>query len=395
MSDLDSDDRRIATRPSFRVVLWAMLALVGVVVVGLLLTDSTVVRPDVPDVQPRMRRPAPMAPTLALGDGLRFFVLRWWTWFSCVATSPLYLWLVRRAPIAGVRWGRGLAAHLGVTTVVVVLTSLVWGVLARRWLGGGFPLAFDLGNFFALRYLSDSLPFWAMIAAIHALELYRRSREYAVEGAQLRARLAESRLEALSARLHPHFLFNTLQGISTLMHRDVQKADGVLSRLSDLLRRTFQWSERQEVSLAEELGVLEDYVAIAQERFGNKLVVEVSVDEAARSALVPFLVLQPLVENAIEHGVARRSETGHVRVTGECRGPDVVLSVTDDGPGVEPGEEGEGIGLSNTRERLKQLYGDRQSLTTTSLEEGGFRVVLRFPFTPAPAPAPVPEEAAL
>ena len=247
------DERDAPPRPSFRIILWVVLALVAVVVVGVLLTESTAVRPDVPDAQPRMRRRAPMAPTLALGDGLRFFVLRWWTWFSCVATSPMYLWLARRTPIAGARWGRGLAIHFGVTTVVVVLTSLVWSILARQWIGGNSPFGFDLGNFIALRYLSDSLPFWAMIAAIHALEMYRRSREYVVEGAQLRARLAESRLEALSARLHPHFLFNTLQGISTLMHRDVEKADAMLSRLSDLLRRTFQWSERQEVSLGEEL----------------------------------------------------------------------------------------------------------------------------------------------
>ncbi len=388
MSDAVAPDFRDApARSSFRIILWAVLAIVVVVVVGLLLTESTAVRPDVPDVQPRMRRRAPVAPTLALGDGLRFFVLRWLTWFSCVATSPMYLWLARRTPIAGARWGRGLAVHFGVTTVVVVLTSLVWSILARQWVGGSSPIGFDLGSFITLRYLSDSLPFWAMIAAIHALELHRRSREHVVEGAQLRARLAESRLEALSARLHPHFLFNTLQGISTLMHRDVQKADAMLSRLSDLLRRTFQWSERQEVSLDEELGVLEDYVAIAQERFGSKLVVDVSVADEASDALVPFLVLQPLVENAIEHGVARRSEPGHVQVTGKRRGPDVVLSVTDDGPGVQDGEEGEGIGLSNTRERLKQLYGDRQTLTTTSLDEGGFRVVLVFPYRPTPTPA--------
>ena len=119
------DERDAPARPSFRIILWVVLALVAVVVVGVLLTESTAVRPDVSDAQPRMRRRAPMAPTLALGDGLRFFVLRWWTWFSCVATSPMYLWLARRTPIAGARWGRGLAIHFGVTTVVVVLTSLV------------------------------------------------------------------------------------------------------------------------------------------------------------------------------------------------------------------------------------------------------------------------------
>ena len=350
---------------------------VGIValLVVLGLTEPTI-EPATPGTGVRMRR-SPMSPTLAIGTSLRLFVLQWFTWFACVVASPLYVWLVRRFPMARDRWGRGLAVHFGVTTAIVVLTSVAWSRLAGQWFG--FAPPFDLGSFLSLRYLTDSLPFWAMIAVIHALELHRRSREHEVESAQLRAQLAESRLQALHSQLHPHFLFNTLQGISTLMHRDVKTADAMLSRLSNLLRRTLQRGD-QEVALDEEIDMLSDYVAIARERFQDRVVFDLEISDAARGALVPFFVLQPLVENAIEHGVARRGGDGRVAVRAQRRGPQLVLHVIDDGPGPAEGERREGIGLSNTRERLEQLYGSAQSMDLESPPEGGFRVTITIPY---------------
>src|SRR5262249_36563701 len=163
----------------------------------------------------------------------------------------------------------------------------------------------------------------------------------------------------------PHFLFNTLQGISTLMHRDVKAADAMLSRLSDLLRQTLQRGERQENPLREEMEMLDHYVEISRERFKDRLVFEKKILPDRGSALVPFFVLQPLVENAFEHGIARRAGIGRVSVSAKREGQTLHLNVTDDGPGLISEERAfprEGIGLSNTRQRLRELYGDQQSL---------------------------------
>jgi len=227
------------------------------------------------------------------------------------------------------------------------------------------PPSRGLGSFLLLRLVTESLPFWAMIALIHAFEFHRRYRQRDVETARLQAQLAQSRLESLTAQLHPHFLFNTLQGISTLMHRDVKAADAMLSRLSDLLRQTLQRGDRQEAPLGEELEVLDHYVEISRERFKDRLVFETSVPPGLRDALVPFFILQPLVENALRHGIERRAGAGRVTVSVERRGDALYLCVTDNGPGLPTDGRAfpnEGIGLSNTRQRLRQLYGDQQSL---------------------------------
>jgi signal transduction histidine kinase len=312
------------------------------------------------------------------GDFLRLVGIGSLTWYACLLSSPLYVWLARRFPIYGRRWARSLAIHVAITTVLVAITGWLYfqlllpGFPARP--GSGFRGP-NLANFLMMRFFTESLPFWAMIALIHAFEFHRRYRQREVE-------LAESRLAALTAQLHPHFLFNTLQGISTLMHRDVKAADAMLSRLSDLLRQTLQ-RDRQETPLREEMEMLDHYMAISHERFKDRLVFEVRVAEDARDALVPFFILQPLVENALQHGIAKRAGTGRVCVRARRDGESLRLSVSDDGPGLSKDLASEGIGLSNTRERLKQLYDDRQSLTLNTAPEGGLIVELTIPFRPA------------
>jgi LytS/YehU family sensor histidine kinase len=227
-----------------------------------------------------------------------------------------------------------------------------------------------------------------MIALIHGFEFHRRYRRREFEAARLQTQLAQSRLEALTAQLHPHFLFNTLQGISTLMHRDVDAADAMLSRLSDLLRQTLQRGDRQEAPLSEEMEMLDHYVEISRERFKDRLVFESQIPPDARNALVPFFILQPLVENALLHGIARRAGVGRVSVSARRQGETLQLNVTDDGPGLPKEERAsprEGVGLSNTRERLRELYGDRQSLILDAPPSGGLRVELVIPYKLAPA----------
>jgi LytS/YehU family sensor histidine kinase len=270
----------------------------------------------------------------------------------------------------------------------VLLTGVIFFQLMTAPMAERPPFR-ELGAFLLLRLLTESLPFWAMIALIHALEFRRRYRQREFEAARLQAQLTEARLEALTAQLHPHFLFNTLQGISTLMHRDVRAADAMLSRLSDLLRQTLQRGERQEVSLGEELEVLEHYVEISRERFKDRLVFETHIAESLRDALVPFFILQPLVENALQHGIARRAGVGLVRISAEQQDAELHLYVSDDGPGLAQEERAfprEGIGLRNTRQRLRQLYGDQQSLKLETPAEGGLRVKLTIPYRMAHAP---------
>jgi signal transduction histidine kinase len=352
--------------------------------------------------------------TLAFPDDfLRMLGIGSLTFYACLICSPLYLWLARRFPIYQRYWLRNLALHFLITSALIVLTGIISYQLLPRLANnaparaergpspatvnanekapadppraaapGGFRMP-DLKSFLLFRFITESLPFWALIALVHAFEFHRRYRQREYETVRLQAQLTQSRLEALTAQLHPHFLFNTLQGISTLMHRDVKAADAMLSRLSDLLRQTLQRQDRQEVTLGEELELLDHYIEISCERFKDRLIFERDISADSRQALVPFFILQPLVENALQHGIARRAGVGRVAIRAARHNGTLHLSVTDDGPGLANEDREfprEGIGLSNTRQRLRQLYGDEQSLTLEPSDEGGVRVKLIIPF---------------
>ncbi len=308
-------------------------------------------------------------------------------WLACAVSSPLFVWLARRFPINRRQWKFSLPLHLGVATVLVLLV----GLLFFGWIMPPPPRSSSgLLRYFLISHLfTGGPPFGVMIAAIHALEFYRRYQERELEATRLQAQLTASRLEALTAQLHPHFLFNTLQGISTLIYRDAKAADAMLTGLSDLLRLTLQRGNRHQIPLREELELLSLYVGICKERFKDRLVFETQVTAEAHHALVPFFILQPLVENAFQHGIARRSGTGHVAVSAERRGDTLQLSVQDDGPGIDDLEQPfpkDGIGLSNVQNRLRQLYGDRQQLTLETPPEGGLWATLVLPYNTAPVP---------
>ena len=186
-------------------------------------------------------------------------------------------------------------------------------------------------------------------------------------------------LRALHAQVQPHFLFNTLQSISTLIHRDQTAADRMLTDLSELLRLSLRTSASQEVPLRDELGFLDRYLDIMRVRFGDRLRIAVEAPEDVRTALVPSLVLQPIVENAITHGMADRPDVGRVAVRARRHGRSLWLEVSDDGPGLSaPASEGNGIGLANTRERVARLYGAAGSVEL--LTDHGLTVRIAIPF---------------
>jgi two-component system LytT family sensor kinase len=206
----------------------------------------------------------------------------------------------------------------------------------------------------------EMITYWAIAGLSHAVLYYRESRDRAFRTSQLETKLAEAQLAALQQQLHPHFLFNTLHAISALMHKDVEAADRTLMWLSDLLRLTLENIGRPEVSLKAELEFLSKYLEIEQTRFADRLTVQFDIQPETLDARVPNLILQPLVENAIKHGVAKKAGPGHIQISTRRDGDKLWMEVRDDGVGLS--EDGwralhKGIGVSTTRERLLRLFG--------------------------------------
>jgi two-component system, LytTR family, sensor kinase len=225
----------------------------------------------------------------------------------------------------------------------------------------------------------------AGFARDYFLRFRMRERETAqlqAETAQLQAQLAEARLSALNAQLNPHFLFNTLHAVSSLVERDPRGVRRMIARLSELLRYTLDGGSDHEVVLAREIAFLERYLEIMQIRFQGQLEIEVQIGEDARDALVPSLILQPLVENAVKHGVDKISGTGRIKILGRREADRLVLTVSDNGPGpVKIAKlDDAGVGLANIRQRLEQLYGSAQSLTLGESPSGGTVAEIVMPF---------------
>jgi LytS/YehU family sensor histidine kinase len=211
---------------------------------------------------------------------------------------------------------------------------------------------------------------------------YRASRDRDVRLAELQSEMAKVRLQALEARLHPHFLFNALNTVSSVMYVDVERADHILTRLGDLLRRSLRHDPGSEVTLDDELATLEMYLDVIRARFGDRLHVTVEADAASRHTAVPPLLLQPLVENAIRHGDPGPARDARILVRARRDNGSVVLEVRDNGPGLQvaPDEAlSAGIGLSTTKRRLERLYGDAAALTFETPSEGGLCVRVSLP----------------
>jgi signal transduction histidine kinase len=320
-------------------------------------------------------------------------------WYSCALFTPAYFWLARRYPVTGPHWVRGAAVHLAATQLFVVLKYALY-VGIGLWVGyrtvHGSVVA-EIGQVIFRNIVYENMAFWAVAGVVHAIEFHRAVQEREARAERLRTELVQARLDALTAQLHPHFLFNALNSVSSLMHHDVAAADVMLARLGDLLRRTLRAGETPEVTLREEFELLADYLAIVGVRFRDRLTVTLDLAPGTEDALVPHFLLQPLVENALEHGIGRRAGAGQVDVRSERVDGTLILSVSDDGAGVPAGSPPpRGIGLANTRRRLAALHGDRQRLTLASRPTGGLVVRVELPFRAASgAGAATPMQGAL
>lgn len=303
-------------------------------------------------------------------------------WYVWGLLSVPVLALTRRFHLEGKFWPSNLAIHLGASAV----TALVY-LLIRAWIGqwqsslagtsASFPEVFR--PLFAKTFFFNVLIYWVIVCAGHALDYYRRFRQRERRTLELEKSLSQAKLHSLQMQLNPHFLFNTLHAISALMHRNVEDADRMIAQLSDLLRRALESGEEHEVPLRRELDFLERYLTIEQTRFGKRLTVRFEIAPETLDALVPNLLLQPIVENAIQHGIEPRARNGTVEISARRSGNELVLEVSDDGVGL-PASWDENVGLSNTRLRLAQLHPRRHRFDLQNRATGGVAVTATIPF---------------
>jgi len=300
-----------------------------------------------------------------------------------LALFPSVTWAIRRARIRVDNWWVAVPFNLLIMCAFSVADTTGMSIV-RKVLSPFFNLGqYDYGIMryrYPMEFAQHVLLFWFAVGAIYAFDSNREARARQIASADLEARLAEAQLQNLQLQLQPHFLFNALNTISSVMYDDVRRADTMLARLSDLLRRTLQTSHSQEVPLEEELALVKSYIAIMEERFGDDLQVELAVDSHVMPALVPQLILQPLVENAMRHGRNPQTSKLVLCIVATQENSDLLLQVQDNGRGMNVDASGrmvKGIGLSNTEQRLLSLYGERQQMLFE--DANGLRVTIRLP----------------
>jgi hypothetical protein len=369
-------------------------------------------------------------------DALRQALFDWLPW---AVLSPIIIWLATRFRLAPQRWQRSLPIHLLACVIISIgYEAIQWStrVNSRFFVvrsggvafGAGFggsagrpvggiriarsmppplppndvdvmvapaagtePVTLALPPFNRTRHFFHvavmrtqfTVPiYWCIVGVCWAANYYRELRERERRGLELESRLSQANLQALKAQLQPHFLFNTLNAIAALVHKDPNAADEMLGSLSELLRMTLDASEQHEVPLRREMEFLDRYIEIQQLRFGDRLRVERNIADDTLEAFVPTLILQPFVENAIRHGIEPQERAGTVRISAVREEERLCLEVSDDSGRFNSGHFAgkDGIGLANTKARLQALYGERHRFTISPNQQGGLSVQLECPF---------------
>lgn len=298
--------------------------------------------------------------------------------------APLILQMRAKLPLNRGRWFGGVGFHLAMSFVVMATYYL--GRIAAYLIFWDEPVNDFWGmasKSFYGRNIIDMAYYWAVLAFGYGLEIHQRFKNEEVKAAQLEARLVETELKALREQLRPHFLFNTLNTIAVLVReKKNDEAVTLIARLSTLLRMSLDPARVHEITLRQEMDFLERYLEIQQARFSDRLTVNIVIEAAAMEARIPTLLLQPLVENAIIHGIAPKAQPGRVEIFGRVDASRLILEVRDDGPGLESGTRRvrEGVGLSNTRERLAKMYGAQGQLSLQSEPGRGVSVQVILPY---------------
>ena len=313
--------------------------------------------------------------------------------FICAVLSPAILWLGDRFPISRRNWSRGGLLHL-LFAILFSIGQLACEAVVLPWMGvlpavmKGFWTTF--AYLLSPGFHSNILMYFTILGIQYGWGYYRKYHEgtqqaqrLQVHAAELKTQLAHAQLSALKTQLQPHFLFNTLNAIMVLVRQQKSpQAEEMLSRLSDLLRCVLEDVDAQEVTLRRELEYLQLYLSIEEVRFQDRLQVGISADPAILDAAVPHMGLQPIVENAIRHGLGSSSSVGKIQIRAAFTNDMLVIEVKDDGPGLPPpgSPPGRGIGLANTRARLHQLYGDAARLSVENGESGGVVATMVLPY---------------
>ena len=292
------------------------------------------------------------------------------------ALVPVAVLTSRRFPIDDPHRVRHLAIH----AVITLVSATMWiaGVLGVVYLVTGVSPVEPVLSAYFVWFTTNMFAYATLVASVHALSFQHRLQQRDTQAIRLQAQLSSARLEALKAQLHPHFLFNTLHTISELIYLDPAAADAMVVRLAQLLRLSIDTTSDQEVRLQHELDILSNYLELHRMRHGDRLAVTLDIDQKVLDAFVPPLLLQPLVENALRHGIGPRSAPGTVRVAASATGGRLTLTVADNGVGL-PRDFTEGVGLRNTRSRLRELYGDDHVFVVFATPGGGTEARIEIP----------------
>ena len=299
-------------------------------------------------------------------------------WYVFAALSIPVIWLARHFQFESGSRAKSITVH------IFGSVAFSFGYMVLRSLVGHWQNSADFMEVFQPLLVKtwhfNLLVYWVILCVTFAFDYYRKYRERELRAAALEKNLVQAKLQTLQMQLNPHFLFNSLHSISSLMHRDVEAADRMIARLSDLLRAALAGSDTQEVTLREELEFIRRFLEIEQIRFGSRLTVKMDVAPDTLDALVPNLILQPLVENAIRHGIEPHAKPGRIELRAQRENGALNLDVSDNGGGLPAGKQTvEGVGLSNTRARLLALYGDAHSFELRPAPGTGLSVHLTIP----------------
>jgi len=321
-------------------------------------------------------------PTLVIG------VSDWYLW---AALTPGIIWLAHRYSLYQNQWVKNIFVHL-VCNLVLSFFVLALTVPLFLWLCPScreptfsfWPWFNTKLNIYMILYFWI---YWAILGTILSTQYYRQFRDRELKASRLETQLALAQLQMLRMQLHPHFLFNTLNAISALLHKDADKADIMIARLGELLRTTLESAGTQQIPLRQELEFIQPYLEIEKARLGDRLKVRLDIDPEAMDAPVPNFVLQPLVENAIRHGIAPLARVGWLDIRAHRENGMVRIEVEDNGPGLSPEQQaGEragtfraGVGIANTRARLQQLYGSHYQFEMKNRTTEGLTVTLLIP----------------
>jgi sensor histidine kinase YesM len=310
--------------------------------------------------------------------------------YSWAILSPLIVFFAKRFRFEQRNWWRLLPAHFIAAVVFQLLHSAICVIVREIVVPGRIA---ENGGFFASTLklkiyhgIGDLVAYSFLLSSIYVVDFYRRFQAEQLKSSELKAALATSQLNALKMQIHPHFLFNTLNSISALMHKDVEAADKMVARLGDFLRMTLENSGDHEVSLKQEIDFVGHYLEIESVRFQDRLVVKMNIDPETLAARVPNLILQPIVENAIKHGISQQESVESLIISSERHGDRLQIRVEDSGPGLPPsngngnGSKTGGIGLANTRARLAHLYEENYRFEIKNAVPHGVIVTLEIPF---------------